>query len=57
MSIRMVYRRVAWIIHSLMHPTQAKEMGYDGKTLIHPTQVAVANDVFAPTPDQVTKFP
>jgi len=37
------------------HCRQAKEMGYDGKTLIHPTQVAVANEIFAPTPDQVAE--
>jgi len=27
----------------------AAEFGFDGKTLIHPRQVAVANEVFAPT--------
>jgi citrate lyase subunit beta/citryl-CoA lyase len=27
---------------------QARDLGYDGKTLIHPGQVAVANTVFAP---------
>jgi len=31
----------------------AREMGFDGKTLIHPSQVAVANAVFAPSPDLV----
>jgi citrate lyase subunit beta/citryl-CoA lyase len=25
-------------------------MGFDGKTLIHPSQVAPCNEVFAPTP-------
>ena len=28
---------------------QGRDMGFDGKTLIHPAQLAVANDVFAPT--------
>jgi citrate lyase subunit beta/citryl-CoA lyase len=28
---------------------QGREMGFDGKTLIHPGQVAGANEVFAPT--------
>jgi citrate lyase subunit beta/citryl-CoA lyase len=28
---------------------QGAEMGFDGKTLIHPTQVEVANDVWAPS--------
>ncbi len=32
---------------------QGMEMGFDGKTLIHPTQVEVANRVWAPTDDEV----
>jgi citrate lyase subunit beta/citryl-CoA lyase len=28
-------------------------MGFDGKTLIHPGQVEIANDVWAPTADEV----
>ena len=32
---------------------QGAEMGFDGKTLIHPGQVEIANDVWAPTPDEV----
>ena len=28
---------------------QGREMGFDGKTLIHPSQIAVANEVFAPS--------
>jgi citrate lyase subunit beta / citryl-CoA lyase len=28
---------------------QGAEMGFDGKTLIHPTQVEIANDVWAPS--------
>ncbi len=28
-------------------------MGFDGKTLIHPSQVEIANDVFAPSPADV----
>jgi citrate lyase subunit beta / citryl-CoA lyase len=32
---------------------QGAEMGFDGKTLIHPGQVEVANDVWAPGPDDV----
>ena len=30
---------------------QGRDMGFDGKTLIHPAQLAVANEVFAPTPE------
>ncbi|MEP2030875.1 MAG: CoA ester lyase [Paracoccaceae bacterium] len=32
---------------------QGRDMGFDGKTLIHPAQVAIANEVFAPTEDEV----
>lgn len=32
---------------------QGRDMGFDGKTLIHPAQVAVANAAFAPTPEEV----
>ena len=32
---------------------QGRDMGFDGKTLIHPAQLAVANAVFAPSPEDV----
>lgn len=32
---------------------QGRQMGFDGKTLIHPGQVEVTNEVFAPSPEQV----
>jgi len=32
---------------------QGFEMGFDGKTLIHPGQVDIANEVWAPTEDEV----
>lgn len=32
---------------------QGRDMGFDGKTLIHPAQLAVANEVFAPSADEV----
>jgi citrate lyase subunit beta/citryl-CoA lyase len=32
---------------------QAADLGFDGKTLIHPRQIATANEVFAPTPSEV----
>ena len=28
-------------------------LGFDGKTLIHPSQIDVVNAVFSPTPDEV----
>ena len=32
---------------------QGKELGFDGKTLIHPKTIAKANEVFAPSPEEV----
>src|SRR5690606_28369749 len=32
---------------------QGRDFGMDGKTLIHPRQIQVANEVFAPTNDEV----
>ncbi|ABG31247.1 CoA ester lyase [Roseobacter denitrificans] len=32
---------------------QGRDMGFDGKTLIHPAQVAIANAAFAPTEEEV----
>ena len=32
---------------------QGRELGFDGKTLIHPKQIAAANVAFAPTPEEV----
>jgi citrate lyase subunit beta/citryl-CoA lyase len=32
---------------------QGREFGFDGKTLIHPQQIAAANDAFAPTPAEI----
>lgn len=34
---------------------QGADFGMDGKTLIHPGQIAVANEVFAPSHDEVAK--
>ncbi|MEM9785965.1 MAG: CoA ester lyase [Pseudomonadota bacterium] len=33
--------------------TDGRDMGFDGKTLIHPAQVAITNEVFGPTEDEV----
>jgi citrate lyase subunit beta/citryl-CoA lyase len=32
---------------------QGRELGFDGKTLIHPKQIATANAAFAPSPDEL----
>jgi citrate lyase subunit beta/citryl-CoA lyase len=34
---------------------QARDMGFDGKTLIHPNQVAPCNAVFSPSADEVAQ--
>ena len=33
--------------------TQGRDMGFDGKTLVHPAQLAIANATFAPTEDEI----
>jgi len=35
------------------HCEQGRDMGFDGKTLIHPAQIEVANEVFAPSEDDL----
>ena len=37
----------------VVEATQGAEMGFDGKTLVHPTQVEPANEIFAPDADEV----
>jgi citrate lyase subunit beta/citryl-CoA lyase len=32
---------------------QGQVMGFDGKTLIHPSQIPVCNEIFSPTPGEV----
>ena len=32
---------------------QGLEMGFDGKTLIHPAQIAIANQIFAPSAEEI----
>ena len=34
---------------------QGRDFGFDGKTLIHPSQIAVANEVFAPSAEEVER--
>ncbi len=34
---------------------QGRMLGFDGKTLIHPDQIASANTIFAPAPDEVER--
>ena len=32
---------------------QGKNFGFDGKTLIHPSQIEVCNNIFAPKPEEI----
>ena len=32
---------------------QGRDMGFDGKTLIHPSQIKIANDIFGPSPEEI----
>jgi citrate lyase subunit beta/citryl-CoA lyase len=34
---------------------QAASLGFDGKWAIHPDQIAIANEIFAPTADEIAK--
>lgn len=34
---------------------QGRRLGFDGKTLIHPKQINIANEIFAPTADEAEK--
>lgn len=34
---------------------QGRDMGFDGKTLIHPAQIAIANEIFAPSYDEIAR--
>jgi citrate lyase subunit beta/citryl-CoA lyase len=34
---------------------QARDMGFDGKTLIHPKQIAAANAAFSPSPGEIAR--
>jgi citrate lyase subunit beta/citryl-CoA lyase len=34
---------------------QARDLGFDGKTLIHPKQLALANEVFSPAPAEIDR--
>jgi citrate lyase subunit beta / citryl-CoA lyase len=44
------YRDLDGFRHSAVH---ASLLGFDGKWVIHPDQIAIANEVFSPTPEEV----
>ncbi len=48
-----VYNDVSDAEGFLAEARQGRDLGFDGKTLIHPGQVGPCNEVFAPSPQQV----
>ncbi len=34
---------------------QGRDLGFDGKTLIHPSQIDIANTIFGPSPDEIAQ--
>ena len=34
---------------------RAQELGFDGKTVVHPNQVTVANEIFLPSPEEIQR--
>jgi citrate lyase subunit beta/citryl-CoA lyase len=48
-----VYNDVKDLGGFLAECRQGREMGFDGKTLVHPGQVEGANETFAPSPEAV----
>lgn len=39
----------------LAEAEQARDCGFDGKMLVHPSQIATANAVFGPSPDEIAQ--
>jgi citrate lyase subunit beta / citryl-CoA lyase len=50
-----VYNNLADTEGFVRECTEARDMGFDGKTLIHPNQIAAANGVFAPSAEEVAQ--
>ena len=48
-----VYNDIANAEGFIKECAQARDFGFDGKTLIHPNQIEPCNDVFSPTADEV----
>lgn len=50
-----VYNDIANAEGFLRECEQGRDFGFDGKTLIHPNQIAPCNAVFSPAPDEVAQ--
>lgn len=44
------YRDLAWLVEDTR---RSRELGYDGRYCIHPSQVSVVNQEYRPTPEQI----
>jgi len=50
-----VYNDIANAEGFVQECAQARDFGFDGKTLIHPNQIGPCNDAFSPSADEVTQ--
>jgi len=50
-----VYNNLADAEGFLRECVEARDLGFDGKTLIHPNQIAPCNQVFSPAPEEVAQ--
>jgi len=50
-----VYNDIANVDDFAAECAQARDLGFDGKTLIHPNQIEPCNAAFSPTPDEVAQ--
>lgn len=55
MAFDTVFSNVADEEAFLRETRLAKQLGFDGKSVIHPSQVALVHSVYTPTPDEITK--
>ncbi len=50
-----VYNNISDINGLESQAIQAKKFGFDGKTLIHPNQIAICNNIFAPSASEINE--
>jgi citrate lyase subunit beta / citryl-CoA lyase len=50
-----VYNNLADAEGFVRECAEARDLGFDGKTLIHPNQIEPCNAAFSPTPDEVSQ--
>ena len=50
-----VYNDIGNAAGLIAETEHGRQLGFDGKSLIHPSQLETANSVFAPTPDEIAE--